>query len=249
MHTMAKKKGPTRRLSDPELLGMFDQDLTTLQHLAGVYDRGYAPIAFDMATLVLKILTENSAAMKARSAVRFPSYPIEREELALTATHRLTAARVGGADPKVTFVPLFYNPGGFTQGKAVEFKIWWNREAIYRASAAIPGSPPGMIPINDAPSVPFADRATVSRYQLVHMLRNKRGAHQTEEYPVLLDELDHAANWGHFGVSMPDGSQRSTWEGTLPIDVGPVAAMMRMILHEVLESYGRADPPPPQPTA
>lgn len=239
------KRGPTRPLSQGELLSLQDENLTTLQKLAEIYDGGYPPIVFAMATEALKLLTENKASMKARASVRFPSYLRPGEERSLSAIHRLTGVQLGGEPPKLTFVPIFwFGEGHVLSGPRVEFKVWWNREPIYRASAAIPGGPPGQIPVNGSPSVPFVNRLTVSRFTLIHMLRNKQGAHQASELPVLLDELDHTSNWADFGVEMPDGSALTTWEGTLPIVAGPVAAMMRQITHEILEAYGRDDPRP-----
>jgi hypothetical protein len=100
-----------------------------------------------------------------------------------------------------------------------------------------------MIPVNGSPTVPYEKREKITRLGLVSLLRNKLGAHQTKEMPELLDQLDEEKNWGSFSIQTPDGVF-STDDGTLPVEVSPIPAMMRQICHEILEAYGRSDPPP-----
>jgi hypothetical protein len=61
--------------------------------------------------------------------------------------------------------------------------------------------------------------------------------------PRLLDELQESRNWATFLIGTPQGVL-STADGTLPVVVAPMPAMMRQIAHELLEAYGRNDPPP-----
>lgn len=237
-----KKKIDARRLSDAELLELFDGSLDTLQHLARVYDEGHSPIAFLMATEITKLLTENSAAIKLRGTRLFPTIPDAHDERVLNAIYKLTGARLGGDPPTVTFMPKFQLP---EPDPVVElpFKDWWNRDIIYRASAAPPGTPAGLIPVNDSPTIPYHKREKVTRMKLVSLLRNKLGSHQDAEMPRLLDELDESKNWGSFGIDTPEGTL-STDDGTLKIAVRLMPAMMRQICHEVLVAYQRHDPPP-----
>lgn len=228
-------------MTEAELLASFDQSLDTLQHLAGTYDNGYAPIVFLMATEVNKILTENGAATKLRGMRIFQTPTDDHDENVLSSLHKLTIMQLGGDPPSLSFLPVFYSPG--LPLKDLDFRSWWHRDVIYRASAAKPGGTPGMIPILDSLMVPYEERERTSRMRLVNLLRNALGAHQTSEMPTLLDDLQETRNWGSAAIQTPDGIL-STDDGSLPVLVSPLAAMMRQITHELLVAYGRDDPPP-----
>jgi hypothetical protein len=236
------KKLDTRKLSDTELLQAFDQSLDTLQHLSSTYDNGYAPIAFMMATEVYKILTENSAATRLRSDKRFLS-PIDGHgPTVLTPQHKLTIAQIGGDPITLTFLPHFY--GADDDLETLDFKKWWNNDIVYCASAAMPGTPQGLIPVNGSPVLPYEKREKVTRLRLTNLLRNKRGAHLNADLPLLLDTLDSSKSWaGDIGVETATGFF-STADGSLKVTVSPIAAMMRQITHELLLAYGRFDPAP-----
>lgn len=239
-----RRKGnfTSRALTERELLMSFDQGLDTLAHLSRTYDGGYPPIAFSMATEVQKILTENSAATRLRSSRTFSSPEAHHTPNTLTSLHLLTGAQISGNPPSLAFVPKFYMEDGLPN-KQLNFRDWWNREVIYRASAAPKGMAPGLIPVNGSPTVPYEKRETITRMGLVNLLRNKLGAHQTSEMPELLDELEETKNWGGFGVQTPERIY-TTDDGTLPTIVSPIPAMMRQITHELLTAYDRSDPPP-----
>jgi hypothetical protein len=81
--------------------------------------------------------------------------------------------------------------------------------------------------------------------RLVDLLRNKMAAHQTDEMPQLLDDLQSSNTWGAFACTTPEGTL-STDDGSLTVKVGPLPAMMRQITHELLLAYGREDLPPPE---
>jgi hypothetical protein len=241
---MAKrsKSSNVRQLSDADLLKSFEHGLDTLSHLASTYDGGFSPIAFLMATEAQKILTENSAATKLRATRVFSSPEMHHTSQTLTPLHLLIGVELNGNPPKLTFVPTYHSRGKVRE-RTLSFREWWNKDIIYRASAAPPGTPPGMIPVNGSPTVPYEKREKITRLGLVSLLRNKLGAHQTKEMPELLDQLDEEKNWGSFSIQTPDGVF-STDDGTLPVEVSPIPAMMRQICHEILEAYGRSDPPP-----
>jgi hypothetical protein len=210
--------------------------------MARIYDEGYAPIAFAMATEVQKILTENGAATRLRGTRTFTSPDYGDETSLLNAMHKLTSALVGGDPPTLTFVPDFYS--GEDGLRELPYREWWNRDIIYQASAAEPGTPAGLIPVNDTPVVPYEDREKITRMRLVNLLRNKIAAHQSADMPLLLDEIQTTNTWAGFSCQTPEGVL-STDDGSLPVIVGPIPAMMRQITHELLVAYGRDDPPPP----
>lgn len=241
-HKAAKFK--SRKLDETELLALFDQSLSTLSHLASIYDSGFHPIALQMATEVHKLLTQDGPATRLRGLRRFATIDTGDQSRILNAMHKLVGAQLSGQPPKLDFIAKFQMPDPDRTMENLSFKEWWNRDIIYRASAALPGSPPGIIPINDSPSVPFDKRETINRRDFVAMLRNKLGAHQDGDLPILLDELEDARSWGGFICNTPEGTL-STEDGTLTTGATIMAAMMRQIAHEVLVAYGRDDPTPP----
>jgi hypothetical protein len=198
---MSRRRSNTggRKLTDDELLQSFDQSLDTLAILASAYDGGHAPIAFSMATEVNKILTENGAATRLRGSRTFTSPEKHHTKNTLSPLHKLTSARLSAPPPTLTFVPTFYMPDG-PPPNSMSFRDWWGRDVIYRASAALPGDAPGMIPVNGSPTTPYDEREKMTRMGLVALLRNKLGAHQTSEMPELLDQLEEARNWASFAV-------------------------------------------------
>lgn len=228
----------SRALSEEELASQFDQNLVTLSQLAKLYDNGYHPIALQMATEVHKLLTEGNYATKRRGNVLFSTIASDDSPNMINATHKLVGARVKTPPPVLDFVAAFQN----TQAKIkkLKFKDWWNKDIIYRASAALPGTPPGMYPVNGSPSVPFDKREKINRRDFVALLRNTRGAHQSEQMPILLNELEDARNWSSFAVQTPEGIL-STEDGTLTTGATIMAGMMRQITHEVLEAFGVED--------
>lgn len=227
----------TRRLTPSELLAAFETGLNTLEHLGKIYDSGFSPIAFQLATEIHKILTENSTATQLRGQMDFESPDHGDESRMLNALHKLTMARISGDPPVLDFLPAFAEETGIPTRK-LKFRDWWNRDIIYRASAAPVGTPAGMIPVNASPSVPFDERDKVTRRELISLVRNKAGAHQEKDYPVLLEEMDHSAGWGSFGASTPTG-EFSTDDGSLVTQTTIIPAMVRQISIELLRAYGR----------
>ncbi|TPG51673.1 hypothetical protein EAH76_16805 [Sphingomonas glacialis] len=227
-------------MTDDELLASFDQSLTTLTHLAQTHDDGYHPICLAMATEVHKILAGNGSTAKLRGTRVFLTVDFGEESEMLNAMHKLVGARVTGAVPALDFIPDFQFGQDITN--ALKFGDWWNTDVIYCASAAIPGDNPGVIPINASPLLPFDKRQTINRRDFVSLLRNKRGAHQDDDMPQLLDELETSRSWGVFECQTPAGVL-STLNDTLLTGASMMAAMMRQIVHEVLLAYGRAAPP------
>jgi len=226
-----------RRLSTDELLTAFAQGLDKLEELGKIYDGGYSEIAVQMAIEINKILTENNEATKLRGHIKFESPDHEDEYTMLNALHKLTIANIGGAPPVLNFMPAFA-AGPKRPPKKLIFREWWNRDVIYRASAAPIGTPAGMIPVNNSPTVPFKKRETVTRRELISLVRNKLGAHQEKDFPVLLDEIDETSNWGTFVTGTPNGDL-STEDGSLITRTKIIPAMIRQISLELLRAYGR----------
>jgi hypothetical protein len=227
-------------MSENELLAMFDQSLTTLSFLTKTYDDGRYPNALLMAVEVHKLLTQGGPAMRLRSLRNFTTIDfLNDEQRMLNAMHKLVVVRIGGELPQIDFFAAFQI--GEARLVTLSFKEWWNNDVIYRASAALPGSRPGWFPVNDAPSVPFQSRQAINRRDFVALFRNTRGAHQDDEMPILLEELEETRSWSGFSIGTPDGAL-STDDGTLKTGASIMAAMMRQIAHQLLIAYGRDDP-------
>jgi len=233
-----------RKLSVDELLKFFGQSLDTLAELVAVYDNGYSPIVFQIAVEIQKILCEGGLAARLRGERKFLSSANDVDDGNLMPRYPLVAGRVGGRPPELQYLPAFLSPGeNAEKPRSLPFREWWGREAIYRASAAEPGSAPGMIPVNDTPNVPFAKRETLTRREIIGMIRDKLGAHQDNELPTVLDDLQSGLNYVAIIYQDDDGREWHTDNGTLPISIPPIAAMVRQIAHEVLVAYDRADSP------
>lgn len=228
-------------MTEPELLSFFEQSLTTLAHLTSIYDNGFHPIALQMATEIHKLLTQGGEAARLRGLRTFTTIDHLENRNRLNALHKLVGAQIGGIPPKLDFLPIFLMEAP-SQPECLDFKDWWNKDVIYRASAAIPGTDPGLIPVNGSPSVPFEKREWINRRDFVALLRNKLGAHQDADLPILIEELENTRSWGSFSVQTPDGVI-STDDGSLATGATMMAAMMRQIAHEVLIAYGRDDVP------
>jgi hypothetical protein len=75
----------------------------------------------------------------------------------------------------------------------------------------------------------------------VEMTRNKFGAHLDPETPEMLDNLQRTVSLGIvFAVNL-GGTVFNTADDSLRTVIGPAAAMMRQIAHELLSAYGIAD--------
>lgn len=231
----------TRTLSQDDLTNLLEAELDNLASLAVVYDQGQVRIITSMATVVKTILTENAAAMRERKLRIFKGPAATHSRRTLSAMHKLTIAKFGVKE--LTFEPYFYISKSPLE-KEMKFKEWWNKDIVYQASAARPGIPPGVIPLDPRLQVPYERREKLTRLQLVGLIRNKFGAHLDRETPVILEEINNPIGWASFSVQT-EGVVLSTDDGTLPVKIGPLPAMIRQIVHELLVAYGRSDPPPP----
>ena len=194
------------------------------------------------------MLTEGRTAIQRRGQCKFPSPAGEDRPTVLTAYSPLVMVRMNGGTPpcgefRHQMDAMDAPPLG--EWKMLQFKDWWS-ELIYRASAALPGSPPGMIPINGSPSVAWKDRERLNRRLVIQTLRNHRGAHSLDEFPAIMDEIDGPDSWGGFGfIDESTGEEVSTDNGGLAWGAGQLAAMSREIAAETLVAFGRATLPSP----
>jgi hypothetical protein len=231
-----KKGGRRRALSDAELLARAGQSLDILVGLAASYDGGAPIMSLPMATEVHKLMTAGGiASTKLRGTRTFPARrAIDPRVISSTVT--LVSVRQTAEPPAIEFVPAFMQR---PPDRHLAFRQWWRQDLIYCASAAKPGVGPGVIPVRSEDQVPFEEREKLTREALVSKVRNSVGAHTDEEMPAVLDDLEKAWAFGvHFGQHTPNG-MLSTAEGTLPVTIGPLPAMLRQIAEEVLVGYER----------
>ncbi|WP_156387529.1 hypothetical protein [Methylobacterium sp. Leaf399] len=229
--------GKSVRLSAEAINGHINEGLTTLQQLCEIYDNGRPYIAFSMATEIARILTDNSFSARLRAQQKFTTTPVDIVSENLCSQNKLIVMSIDNRGSAVDFIPqIMYNN---YEPKELKFADWWNRDAIWVAGAAKPGLPMDMVPLDPKEQVPFSQRRRLVRRELVLMMRNKLGAHLDAELPEILDELQRVEIFGMgASITTPMGTF-NTWDGTLPIRVGPSAAMVRQIGYEVLKAYGR----------
>lgn len=229
-----------RKLDEEEMQAAINDSLSNLSITAKVYDEGHAPIAYVMATLISWLMTANGAPAKIRAGKKFHSPTEEFPRGALSVYQPLILTAMGGPTPSASHIPSFYLPPRSL--KSLSFSEWWEKDVIYRAGAAPRGTmPPGSVPVNSAPLVPFDEREKLVRREFIKLIRDKRGAHPDQEWPSILDDVQEPG----FGmmIETPEGLL-STVDGTLPIIAAPLGAMVRQIAHEVLIAYGINDPSP-----
>ncbi|GLK54341.1 hypothetical protein JOD31_001508 [Methylopila capsulata] len=188
-----------------------------------------------MATEIEKILVSNPIAVKYRSKKVFKTQDTPGDERNLMPEHKLIMGRLDSSVPIFDYLPIYQ---GDWRPIEVDFVDWWNRDVIYRASAAKAGAPPGAIPLEPEDQVPYKRRQKFVRRDIVSMMRNKFGAHLDDSVPENLDELQKTSSFGiNVSQVLDDGTELNSWDGSLNIGAGPCAAMMRQIAFEVLAAY------------
>lgn len=234
--------GTKRSLSPAELEAAFEQELDILKALCEDFDNGRIEYAFLIATQIQKLLTEGQTAVRRRGAASFISPKSEDNPNILSPYYLLTGIELGGGLPPTgNFVPVYRSDRN--EWEVLKFSKWW-AEAVFRASAALPGTPPGLIPVNGTPSVPYEKRERLNRRQIIQILRDHRGSHSLEEFPEVLEEIDGPSSWGGFAcVDEQTGQEYSTDDGTLHWNTGQLAATVRQIAWEVLVAFSRIPGP------
>lgn len=165
-------------------------------------------------------------------------FPLSSRDLSRTnllPENKLIFAQTSSHPPRLSFLPAFRGDPFGT--KYISFKDWWHRDPIYRAGAAFKGSDPTMIPLIPEKQTAFPEREVLYRQSFVELMRNTLGAHLDLDQVDTLDALQRAGSWGGHFVIQTDSEVLSTESGTLPVSVGPAAAMMRQIAFEVLAAY------------
>jgi hypothetical protein len=232
---MGKGATTDRKQTEAELKALHDGALTTLMHLARAYDTGAISVAFSMATEIIKVLTTTYSARERKHSRRRFTTPIEiGPTTGPTPLHKIVHQRVFGPPPAIEFVPA-YKSG--LEPEVMEFRDWWNRDLIYRASASPPGYPPGSIPLRREDWLPIDKRPRLTRRLFIDLVRNKFGAHLDENVP---EELDRCLRTNMMGFDFQmtyGGKLYSTSDGSMPVVCPPAAAMVRQIAEEVLRAY------------
>jgi hypothetical protein len=234
----------TRRMTDEEVAEHARQNLQTIRDLSALYDKGSHYIAFTLATEVHKFLT-TSRNVRLRGSKRFPRLQDDYTERNLLNEHKLISFRVYSGSSSVPSSlecrPAF--PDSPFTIKPLKFREWWDRDVIFRASAAPLGwKNPITVPVQEVDQVPYHERRRLTRRTFVEQTRNKFGAHLDEEIPELLDELQRKESFGIILAVNINGTIFNTADGSLHMRVGPAAAMMRQIAHELLVAYEVSDP-------
>ncbi len=237
--------GPKREFTDEQAEKRFEANLDRLDDLCSDYDKGRTSYALLIAVEVHKMLTEGGRhSTQRRSKVTYPGPDRKNSPKNLMPFYLLTVAQVTSTASKDFGTFLHEFDGRKSAPRLQKFKHWWN-EIIFRAGAAPPGAPPGLVPVNGSPVVPFDERACLKRRELIAMLRNHAGAHDAKDFPLILDEIDGPNSWGGFAVQDAEtGEIFSTDDGTLEWQTGQLAASARQIGEEVLIAFGRRPMPP-----
>jgi hypothetical protein len=231
-------------MTDEELAEHARQNLQTIRDLCALYDTSKHYIAFALATEVHKFLTTGSN-VRLRGSKRFPTLQDDYSKRNLLNEHKLIRFRVysgsGSGPPSLECRPAF--PDTPFPVKPLKFREWWDQDVIFRASAApLDWKNPITVPVQEADQVPYHKRRRLIRRTFVEQTRNKFGAHLDRDVPELLDELQRKESLGIVLAVNIDGTMFNTADGSLKMRVGPAAAMMRQIAHEVLAAYDLPDP-------
>ena len=243
-HDLAKRKKrlQTRTLSDAELLQRAEDSLKNIEMLCERFDAGLYNSAYSMPTDIWNLLTQNEGAIRLRGDKRFPvlhlkDHKPDKRNLA-PDIFRLVYVQVGGIPCTQKYIPRFRMDRSEVVRKDLIFREWWNREVVYRAGAALPGTSPGLIPVNGTPQVPFEDRQKLTRFTLIQEMRNRISSHTDREYPVIFDDINNS-----FGIFVANNIEQAAPtmgdDGTVAIEVPALAAMVRQIAWEILVAYGR----------
>jgi len=140
--------------------------------------------------------------------------------------------------PYASFWPEFSQ--NILPSRRIPFKDWWRRDVIYRAEAFETGA-----------FLPREQRRTMTREHFVRQMRNTLGAHIDPDQHEELETLQRADAYGII-LDVCDEAGKillTTEDGSLPVRVGPAAAMMRQIAFEVLNAYGLEEERPAQQIA
>jgi hypothetical protein len=231
---------PMYRQTEAEMAQHIEESVRNMEGMCGLFDSGNAYIAFSLAAEIHKVLTTGQNIALFRADMRFPTVSFEYSPGNLAAEHKLIMADQHAHSDQnppvyIDFIPA--SADGSFPIKWLSFRDWWNRDVIYRASAAPPGTPVGRIPTDERAQVPKNKRKTFSRRELIEAIRNKLGAHLDRHIPEELNQLQKAHA---FGISIRvtvDGKTLDTLDGSMPMKTGPGAAMVRQIAHEVLEAF------------
>ena len=176
----------------------------------------------------------------ARGAKQFPTLEADYTPRNLTSEHKLIIGECRIQTETNTY-RLDFKPAYLSCPfpiKLLPFRDWWNRDVIWRASAAHPGGDPTIIPLTVDKQLPYEKRQKLCRREFVELTRNKFGAHLDHEIPEVLDQLQRSRSFGIGFVINIGNRVLNSYDGTLETRIGPAAAVMRQIAQETLIAYG-----------
>jgi hypothetical protein len=244
------KLGRPRKLRDEELMEQVQAHLSNVELLATAYDSGSIFVSGLLAVALDNVLTDLPVSKIFRANLTFqgpvgPSHYGMDERRMLSPLHKLFVTRIGGSSPEAECIPVFREASaGATEMQQMDFKTWWNRDVVFRAGAAKPelNLGAGVVAMWPEDHVPYEQRVTLTRREIVKTLRNKIGGHVNTEIPELLDRLRTGQLLSFNAVvSTEDGSTRSLAEGTLPLLASPMDASVRQIAFELLAARNGQD--------
>lgn len=221
-------------LSPEEILQQLVRSLGALEKLCSLYDGGHTEAAFMMSTELIKLFESGAHSKKFIAKRLFPTVvlsdvikPIPGNQ---STENNLVSVEMRQAPPGLYFIPNFKIQ--MFEPRFIRFQVWWEKDIVHRASAAPPGSSQHHIFQNP---VPYEKRRTLTRRELVRLVRNKIGSHIDPNIPETLRNIQSQYGLG-VGYHL---NELHTIDGSLPMIVSPVEAMMRQIGHEVMVAFGR----------
>lgn len=220
-----------RYLNAGEIAAQISDMLALICQLCSAYDEMQPLMSLSLAVELQKFHTHTSV-IKQRKSKRFYTPPDLSNPRNLAPEQKLAFFQLSGPPPSVFCLPKYLNteiyPSDFYN---CDFKTWWNRDIIFRSSAAKSGVPRGLIPVKLNEQIPYEKRPTLSRRTFLQLVRNKIAAHSDDKVPEILYDLQKflTVNVVVNGLSTDDGS--------LPIKTTMAAAMIREIAHETLVAY------------
>jgi hypothetical protein len=248
--SLDQKLGRPRKLRDDELMEQVQAHLFNVELLAAAYDIGRISVSGLLAVALDNVLTDLPVSKIFRANLAFqgpvgPNHYGMDERRMLSPLHKLFVTRIGGSSPEAECLPVFREASaGATEMQQMDFKTWWNRDVVFRAGAAKPelNLGIGVVAMWPEDQVPFEQRVTLTRREIVKILRNKIGGHVNTEIPELLDRLRTGQLLSFDAVvSTDDGATKSLAEGTLPLRANPMDASVRQIAFELLAARDARD--------
>ena len=227
--------GTERYLNEGEITANISDMLALICQLCSAYDEMQPLISLSIAVELQKFHTHTNV-IKQRKFRKFFTPSDLSNPNNLSFEQKLAFFYISGNKPSVFCFPKYLDDELYASHfYNCDFKTWWNRDVIFRASAAKSGVPHGLIPLKSNDQIPYEKRPTLSRRTFLQLVRNKIAAHSDNKIPEILYNLQKFLTVD----IVVDGL--STGDGSLPIKITMAAAMIRQIAHETLVAYEVAE--------